>query len=57
MENERIVEIIRANVVDGRLQCARAYQLATEHNLKLWQIGKVCEEEKIKIAGCQLGCF
>ena len=57
MEKGQILQIIRENLVDGRLPCEKAHDLAIEYQLKLWQIGQICEEEKIKIKGCQLGCF
>jgi hypothetical protein len=57
MEKQDILATIRANLENGKLPCERAYSIAAEHNLKLWQIGKICDEENIKIKGCQLGCF
>ena len=57
MERDRILQIIHDNLVDGRLHCEKAHEIATDYQLKLWQIGQICEEEKIKIKGCQLGCF
>lgn len=57
MENQELLALIRNHLEDGKLPCEKAYKIAADYNLKLWQIGKVCEEEKIKIKGCQLGCF
>ena len=57
MEREVLAAIIRENLQDGKLYCEKAYRLAAAHGIKLWQIGQICEEEKIKITGCQLGCF
>jgi LAO/AO transport system kinase len=57
MEKKELLTLIRENLEDGKLACDRAYKIAEEHDLKLWQIGKICDEEKIKIKGCQLGCF
>jgi hypothetical protein len=57
MEREVLAAIIRENLQDGKLNCEKAYRLAAAHGIKLWQIGQICEEEKIKITGCQLGCF
>ncbi|MBS4008008.1 MAG: hypothetical protein KGZ45_06235 [Clostridium sp.] len=57
MEREVLAAMIRENLQDGKLYCAKACRLAAEHGIKLWQIGQICEEEKIKITGCQLGCF
>lgn len=45
--------------VGGRrtLSCEAAFRLAEEMNLDLLDIGQVCNEEKIRIVRCQLGCF
>jgi len=40
-----------------RLSCHKAFQLAGKLGLSLADLGKYCEEEKIKISSCQLGCF
>lgn len=57
MEKKKLLTLILENLEDGKLACDRAYKIAAEHDLALWQIGKICEEKKIKIKGCQLGCF
>jgi len=57
MERNELLQVIRQNLEGGKLPCERAYKIAGEYGLQLWEIGKICDEEKIKIAGCQLGCF
>jgi hypothetical protein len=57
MEKDELLRIIRENLEDGKLSCERAYKIAGEYNIRLWEIGKACDEGKIKIRGCQLGCF
>jgi len=57
MEKEQILAIIRENLKEGKLYCEQAHEIAARHNIKLWEIGRVCDENKIKIKGCQLGCF
>jgi hypothetical protein len=57
MEKDELMRIIRENLEDGKLSCERAYKIAGEYNIRLWEIGKACDEGKIKIRGCQLGCF
>jgi hypothetical protein len=44
---------------DGRrvLSCKRAFELASQSEASLAQIGAYCDENNIKIVGCQLGCF
>ena len=44
---------------DGRkaISCSASLELATTLGVSPSQIGQVCNEEGIKIVGCQLGCF
>jgi hypothetical protein len=54
---ERIIEVIRKASVDDRLSCERAHELSKELKIPLGEIGIACNELKIKITACQLGCF
>ena len=44
---------------DGRLyiKCAEIFKIAEKFDVKPGVIGKICNEKKIKIKSCQLGCF
>jgi len=63
MENEKddLVEaIIKKTFADGektRLSCAAALQIAREFGVKPSEIGVLCNDRKIRISNCQLGCF
>ena len=57
MTREKIIEAIRAASENNRLSCEKAHELARDLNLSLQEIGAICNELKIKIAACQLGCF
>jgi hypothetical protein len=57
MEREKLFEAVRKAAVNNRLSCARAHELVDELGTTLQEIGAVCNELKIKIAACQLGCF
>lgn len=57
---EAIVAVREAAVeVNGRntLPCGEAFRIAHATNLDLMDIGAICNEEKIKLIECQLGCF
>jgi hypothetical protein len=43
----------------GKLQltCARAFALARKFDVKIIEIGRLCNQNNIKICKCQLGCF
>ena len=57
MTRETLINAIQAATQDNRLSCENAHALAKELNASLQEIGKVCNELKIKISACQLGCF
>jgi len=49
----------RAQEEDGskRLSCAEAFALARKFKTGTREIGRICNEQNIKIVNCQLGCF
>ena len=57
MTREQLIESIRKAAVDNRLGCAEAYSLAQDTGVPLGEIGALCNELKIRISRCQLGCF
>jgi hypothetical protein len=57
MTREKMIEAIQMASVNNRLSCEKAHELAKELNTSLPEIGRLCNELKIKIAACQLGCF
>jgi hypothetical protein len=42
---------------EGRISCKEALKLANELGVSPAEVGRAADELKIKIAGCQLGCF
>jgi len=57
MTREKIVETLRASSSGNRLTCEQAHALAKKMNVTLQELGALCNELKIKISACQLGCF
>lgn len=57
MTREKIVEVIRSSSAGNRLTCEQAHALAKGLNVTLQELGALCNELKIKISACQLGCF
>ena len=58
--SEHLETIVDASVeVDGRktMPCVKAFELADQLGVKLSEIGAICNDSKIKIVSCQLGCF
>jgi len=53
-------EILNKSLKDGekaKLPCAAAFLIAKQYGVSLSVIGSICNEHKIKITRCQLGCF
>ena len=48
-----------AGQIDGKkkLTCPAAFKLAEKFNVSKKIIGQLCNDNDIKIAHCQLGCF
>ena len=54
---EGLDEEIMKSLVDGRLQCAVAFRIAKQFKVAPRQVGDAANRLKVKISGCQLGCF
>ena len=39
------------------LTCADAFELAKKYEAEIIEIGRICNQNKIRICKCQLGCF
>jgi hypothetical protein len=61
MNEKEILEVLitYCEEKDGKkyLTCDIAHKLASDLKVELSIIGKLCNINKIKIKGCQLGCF
>jgi hypothetical protein len=58
---EQLAEAVKQAAVErnGRLvlSCPQAFDLARKTGADLNAVAGICNEEQIKIVGCQLGCF
>lgn len=57
MSREELAKAVRKAAVNNRLSCEKAHELAKELNVSLKEAGSVCNELKIRITACRLGCF
>jgi hypothetical protein len=57
MEEDKLVVKLKELAPEGRISCREAHQLAEKLGVRLSEIGKACNEAKIKIKACELGCF
>lgn len=59
MDDQKLRELVQSRSEDGKLSCQDAHHIAEKLGVHLSLVGKVCNEEevKIKITDCLLGCF
>ncbi|NLC71775.1 MAG: hypothetical protein GX751_10510 [Desulfuromonadaceae bacterium] len=59
--SKELIDAVKAasEEVAGKLTlaCAAAFRIAEEQKVSLGTIGRICNENDIKIKSCQLGCF
>lgn len=55
--SEELLEAVKGAAQDGRLSCSDAQALAEKFSVSYGTVGQAANELKIKIKGCQLGCF
>ena len=56
-KKEKLTEHVLEVAVEKRLSCKRIFEIAAEFDCLPAEIGKICNEHRIKIFGCQIGCF
>ena len=56
-EDSNLEKAIRDALIDGKLPCRKAWDIARSQDLSKMTISGVCEYLKIKIKPCQLGAF
>ena len=56
-ENVKIAEAIKDGMVNDRLPCKTAWEIAARFNVHKMTISSACEAMNIKIKPCQLGAF
>ncbi len=57
VKQEEIMAKLKEAARDGKIPCAMAFKIAKECSVSTKEIGNLLNQLKIKITGCQLGCF
>jgi hypothetical protein len=55
--SNELEEALRGGIVDGRLPCREAWEIAERFGLSKMRITAACERLKIRFSECQLGTF
>ena len=56
-EEEKLRQAIADALVDGKAPCKALLRIAETLDVPPGQIGNMCDEMKIRVSACQLGCF
>lgn len=56
-KQKELTDLLLKKAKDGRITCTEARQLAEELQVPPATVGKTCDELKIRIKACELGCF
>jgi hypothetical protein len=57
MNKQDLIKKIKAKIREDKISCSQALKIAEEEGISPKALGEILNEEKIKIAHCQLGCF
>lgn len=56
-KKEEIIKKLQEVAPKGKISCTDARRVAEEFAVNPADIGDLCDELKLKIYGCELGCF
>lgn len=56
-KRKKITEAVKKAAKEGSISCTAARKIANDFNVPPKVIGDVCDELKVKIKACELGCF
>lgn len=58
-KKEQLLEAVAKSAGGDRetLTCAEAFELAEKFDAEIAEIGRICNQNNVKICKCQLGCF
>ena len=57
MDKTGLTEKVKVLSKDGKISCKQALKLAEEEGISSRDLGNLLNELKVKVMGCQLGCF
>lgn len=57
MEKNEMIAKVKEKAIDNRISCTDARKLAQDLDVHPSEIGKICDDNEIKIFACELGCF
>lgn len=55
--DEKLVLAVKEAAQEGKLSCTAARKIAGDFKVAPKVVGDICDQQKIKIKACELGCF
>lgn len=55
--SRQLERAIRVRLIDGRLPCEAAWEIASQQKLSKLDVATAAETLHVRISACQLGCF
>lgn len=55
--NEQLIQELKKLSPEGKISCTVARKLAEDLGVSPHKVGETCNELKIKVCACELGCF
>ncbi|ABN56340.1 MULTISPECIES: hypothetical protein [Methanoculleus] len=59
MDEDKIRKAFEASGIEDEITCPQAFEISEKYSIPKMDIARYCNqrEPRIKIRGCQLGCF
>ncbi|HZD42509.1 MAG TPA: hypothetical protein VE134_00485 [Methanomicrobiales archaeon] len=57
MDEDKIKRAFKESGIESQITCEQAWEISKKYNIPKADIGEYCNRNKVKIRGCQLGCF
>lgn len=57
MDNEKIRDAFAKEGITNEILCPQAFAVSEKYGISKKDIAAYCNQNKVKIRGCQLGCF
>jgi hypothetical protein len=57
MDEEKIRSAFEKEGIGSEIKCPEAFAISEKYDIKKSDISRYCNENRVKIRACQLGCF
>jgi hypothetical protein len=57
MDEEKIRSVFENERIGKEITCPQAFAISEKYGIEKMDISRYCNQNNVKIRGCQLGCF